>query len=82
MLLNESRCETNPRWRVTLHDAVDERFLEYLAINPAYRTAWSASRDDEPVTDGDAAAIARAREEVRTGKVIANEDVLREFRVR
>ena len=46
-----------------------QRFLEYLAVSPAYRAALSAARDDEPVTEGDAAAIAQAREEVRTAKV-------------
>ena len=59
-----------------------QRFLEYLAVSPAYRAAFSAPRDDEPVTEGDAAAIVRAREEVRTGKVVAHDDVLREFGVR
>jgi hypothetical protein len=56
--------------------------LEYLAVGPAYRAAWSAPPDDEPVTDGDAAAIVRAREEIRTGKIVAHYDVLREFGVR
>ncbi len=78
--------------RHTLHDLVDripeeelsaaQRFLEYLAMSPAYRAAWSAPPDDEPVTAGDEAAIVRAREEIRTGKVVAHEDVLREFGVR
>jgi hypothetical protein len=78
--------------RHILHDLVDripeeelpaaQRFLEYLAVSPAYRTAWSAPPDDEPVTDGDAASIARAREEIRTGKVVEHGDVLREFGVR
>lgn len=78
--------------RHTLHDLVDripekelsaaQLFLEYLAVSPAYRAAWSAPLDDEPVTDGDAAAIARAREELRTGKVVAHDDILREFGLR
>ena len=56
--------------RDTLHDLVDripeeelptaKRFLEYLAISPAYRAALSAPIDDEPVTEGDVAAMARA----------------------
>ncbi len=75
--------------RRTLHDLIDripeeelssaQRFLEYLAVNPAYRAALSAPPDDEPVTDRDAAAIVRVREEVRTGKVVSHDDVLREF---
>jgi len=56
-----------------------QRFLEYLAASPAYRAAWSAPPDHEPVTDGDSAAIARAHEEVRTKKVVPHGDVLREF---
>ena len=77
--------------RHALHDLVDripdeelpaaQRFLEYLAVNPAYRAAWSAPPDDEPVTEGDAGAISRAREEVRTGKAVAHDEVLREFGV-
>ena len=75
--------------RHALHDLVDripeeqlsaaQRFLEYLAASTAYRAAWSAPPDDEPVTDGDSAAIARAREEVRAGNVVPHDDVLREF---
>lgn len=56
-----------------------KRFLEYLAINPAYRTALSAPPDDEPVTEADAAAIARALDDVRAGSVASHEDILREF---
>jgi hypothetical protein len=75
--------------RHALHDLVDripaeelsaaQRFLEYLAASPAYRAAWSAPPDDEPVTDRDSVAIARAREEVRTEKVVPHDYVLREF---
>jgi len=42
----------------------------------------SAAPDDESATEGDAAAIARAREEVRAGKVIPHEKILREFGLR
>ena len=59
-----------------------KRFLEYLATNPAYRAALSAPLDDEPVTETDAAAITRARDEVRSGMVIPHDDVLREFGLR
>jgi hypothetical protein len=78
--------------RDTLHDLVDripeeelpaaERFLEYLAVSPAYRAAFFAPPDDEPVTDADLAAIARARDEVRAGKVISHDEILREFGLR
>jgi hypothetical protein len=78
--------------RDTLHDLVDripeeefpaaQRFLEYLVVNPAWRAALSAPPDDEPVTDADVAAIARARDEVRAGKVTSHEEILREFGLR
>ena len=78
--------------RDILHDLVDripeedlpaaKRFLEYLAVSPAYRAALCAAPDDEPVTEADAAAIARAREEVRAGKVISHDEILREFGLR
>jgi hypothetical protein len=64
--------------RDTLHDLVDripeeelpaaERFLEYLAVGPAYRAALSAAPDAESVTDADASAISRAQEEIDAGK--------------
>jgi len=57
--------------RDTLHELVDRipeaelsaarRFLEYLASSPAYRAALLAPPDDEPVTEGDARAIRKAR---------------------
>jgi len=75
--------------RDVLHSLVDrlpdeelsaaQRFLEFLAASPAYRAALAAPADDEPVTAGDAQAIARAREGVRAGRVVSHEDVLREF---
>jgi hypothetical protein len=75
--------------RDTLHDLIDripeeelpaaKRFLEYLAVSPAYRAALSAPPDDEPVTEADAAAIARVRHEVRGGNVISHDEILREF---
>jgi hypothetical protein len=78
--------------RHTLHELVDripeeelhaaQRFLEYLAVSPAYRAALSAPPDDEPVTKGDAVAIARAQEELRKGRTIPHDDVLREFGLR
>ncbi|MBZ5727498.1 MAG: hypothetical protein LAP87_21185 [Acidobacteriia bacterium] len=78
--------------RLALHDLIDripeeelpvaKRFLEYLAASPAYRAALSAPPDDEPVSEADAAAIVRVREELRTGKVVSQDDFLREFGLR
>jgi hypothetical protein len=75
--------------RDALYDLIDripedelpaaKRFLEYLLVNPAYRTALTAAPDDELVTGADAAAIARARKEVRLGKVVSHDEILREF---
>ncbi len=59
-----------------------KRFLEYLAASPAYRAALSAPQDDEPLTEADAMAIARAHDEVRAGKVISHDEILREFGAR
>jgi hypothetical protein len=74
--------------RDTLHDLVDripedelpaaKRFLEYLVVSPAYRAALIAP-DDEPVTEGDAAAFTRAAEDVRAARVVSHDDVVREF---
>ena len=78
--------------RDTLHHLIDripdgelpaaQRFLEYLASNPAYRAALAAPPDDEPVTSGDAEAIAKASEDERAGRVVSHDDVLREFGLR
>lgn len=78
--------------RDALHDLVNRipeealpaatRFLEYLTVSPAHRAALAASPDDEPVTAGDARAIATAREDVREGRVISHEEILGEFGLR
>ena len=75
--------------RHALHELVDripeeeisaaQRFLEHLAVSPAYRTALSSPPDDEPVSAGDADAIRRAQEELRIGKIVPHGDVPREF---
>ncbi len=78
--------------RDTLHDLVEripeeelptaKRFLEYLATSPAYRAALSAPPDDEPMTEADVSAIERAHDEVRAGKIVSHDEILREFGVR
>jgi len=78
--------------REALHDLVNripehdlgaaQRYLEYLATNPAYRAALSAPPDDEPVTEGDSKAIEKAASEIREGKVASHEAILREFGLR
>ena len=78
--------------RAPLHDLIDrlpedellaaQRFLEFLASSPAYRAALSAPPDDEPVTEADAIALSKVREEVRVGKVVSHDEILREFGLR
>jgi len=78
--------------REALHELIDripdgemvvaQRFLEYLARSAAFRATLSAPPDDEPVTKGDAEAIARANADLRAGKVVSHEEILREFGVR
>lgn len=78
--------------RDALHDLVNRipeeelpaatRFLEYLTVSPAYCAALTASLDDEPVTAGDARAIAVAREDLRDGRVSSHEEILDEFGLR
>jgi hypothetical protein len=75
--------------RNTLHELVDrlpddgvpaaERVLAYLTAQPAFRAAWAAPADDEPVTEADEAAIVRARQQIQAGKTIPHDDILREF---
>jgi hypothetical protein len=78
--------------RAPLHELIDRlpedellaarRFLEFLATSPAYRAALSAPPDDEPVTEADAKALSRVREEARAGKVVSHDEILREFGLR
>jgi len=75
--------------RATLHELVDripepevlaaQRYLEYLATNPAYRAALSSPSDNEAVTEADARAIERALGDIREGRVVPHDEVLREF---
>lgn len=78
--------------REMLHELIDripdgelpaaQRFLEYLACNPAYRAALAAPPDDEPVTSGDAEAIRKADEDVRARRTVSHDEVLRGFGLR
>jgi hypothetical protein len=78
--------------REPLHNPIDwipeeelpaaKRFLEYPVVSPAYRAALSAPTDDEPVPEADSAAIARAHDEVLSGKIGSHREVRREFGLR
>jgi hypothetical protein len=72
-----------------LHELIDripdseivaaQRARERLARDAAFRAAMSAPLDDEPVTAGDAEAIAHARRDVQAGRVVPHDEILREF---
>ncbi len=78
--------------RDPLHELIDrlpedellaaQRFLEFLASSPAYRAALGAPPDDEPITEADAIALSNVREELRAGKVVSHDEILREFGLR
>ena len=78
--------------REALHELIDripeseivaaQRVLERLASDAAFRAAMSAPPDDEPVTAGDAEAIARARRDLQAGMVVSHDEILREFGIR
>jgi hypothetical protein len=56
-----------------------QRLLERLARDAPFRAAMSARPDDEPVTAGDAEAIARAGRDLQAGRVVSHDEILREF---
>jgi hypothetical protein len=78
--------------RDALHEMIDripesdlgaaQRVLEYLAKDAAFRAAMSAPPNDEPVTEGDTEAIARATRDFQAGRVVSHDEILREFGIR
>jgi hypothetical protein len=58
------------------------RFLEYLAVSPAFRAVQTATLDDEEVTRADEESMARAQADIEAGRITPHEDVLREFGLR
>ena len=78
--------------REALHELIDripeseivaaQRVLERLASDAAFRAAMSAPPDDEPVTAGDAEAIARARKDLQAGMAVSHDEIFREFGIR
>ncbi|MBI5281702.1 MAG: hypothetical protein HY858_08485 [Candidatus Solibacter usitatus] len=64
--------------------AIDRQHLHQLLDELPESELWKVRlalcpSDDEPVTDQEAAALLRAEEEVRSGRVVSHEDVLKEF---
>jgi len=78
--------------REGLHEMIDripesdiaaaQHALERLARDASFRAALSAPPDDEPVTAGDADAIARAWADVQAARVVSHDEVLRDFGIR
>jgi hypothetical protein len=62
--------------------AAAQQALERLERDASFRAALSAPPDDEPVTAGDANAIARARPDMQAGRFVSNDELLREFGIR
>ncbi len=75
--------------RDQLHEMIDripesdiaaaQQALARLARDASFRAALSAPPDDEPVTAGDANAIARAWADIQASRVVSHDEVLREF---
>jgi predicted transcriptional regulator len=57
-------------------------YLRDLANDPLLRTLLNAPFDDEPWTAEDEAALEEAREDVRAGRVVSHEEVVRSLRER
>lgn len=62
--------------------AVAERYLDYLRLtgqDPVLNAILNAPEDDEPESDEERAAVDKAREDVRMGRVVGLEQVKREL---
>ncbi len=67
--------------REALHELIDrlpetdvvaaQRALEHLARHASFRAAMCAPLDDEPVTEGDAEAMRRAKGDLQAGRVVS-----------
>ena len=59
-----------------------ERYLEYLRLterDPVLHAILTAPEDDEPETDEERVAVAEAREDIKSGRVIGLDEVKREL---
>jgi hypothetical protein len=62
--------------------AAAERYLDYLRLtgqDPVLNAILNAPGDDEPESDEERAAVDKAREDVRMGRVVGLEQVKREL---
>ena len=60
---------------------VIKRFIQYVRDmeDPFLRNLAEAPWDDEPLSDEDIAAIAEAEADIKAGRLIPHEEVMREF---
>ena len=60
---------------------VIKRFIQYVRDleDPFLRNLAEAPWDDEPLTDEDIAALAESKEDIKAGRLIPHEEVMREF---
>ena len=86
--MNENDCDAVKRQIKDLIDGmppaellVIKRFVQYVRDmeDPFLRNLAEAPWDDEPLTDEDIAALAEAREEMKTGKLTSHDEVMREL---
>ena len=63
---------------------VIKRFVQYVRDmeDPFLRNLAEAPWDDEPLTDEDIAALAEAKEDIKAGRLIPHEEVMRELGLR
>ena len=63
---------------------VIKRFIQYVRDmeDPFLQNLAEAPWDDEPLSDEDMAAIAEAKEDIKAGRLIPHEEIMREFGLR
>ena len=60
---------------------VIKRFIQYIRDleDPFLRNLAEAPWDDEPLSDEDMAAIAEAEADIKAGRLVSHEEIMREF---
>ena len=63
---------------------VIKRFIQYVRDmeDPFLRNMAEAPWDDEPLTDEDIAALEEGKEDIKAGRLISHEEIMREFGLR
>lgn len=63
---------------------VIKRFIQYVRDmeDPFLRNMAEAPWDDEPLTDEDIAALEEGKEDVKAGRLVSHEEIMREFGLR